>query len=426
MAVASLTAAAKTRVGGLPRAFWLLFAGTLVNRLGTFVLPFLVLYLTAERGLSIPAAGAMLAVVGAGGLLASGVGGVLADRLGRRVTLSVAMASAALAMLAFGAARGSWPIAVTAFTVGFTGDLFRPASQALVADVVAPAERPRAYGLLFWAVNLGWAVATTTGGLLARHGYWLLFAGDAATSSLFAALVWRGITEPARELPAAGAGDRGGWTAPLRDRPFVGFSGLQFLFACVLFQIFSTVPLAMRADGLSPAAFGVAVAVNGLLIVAIQPVAAPILARLPRSATMAGSQRALGLGVGSVGFAGTLPGYAVTLGLATLGEIGVSVVALAVVADLAPPHLRGRYYGTFGLAYGAAAIVAPALGTVVFAAHGGSAVFAGCALAGVVMSVGQLALAPAITRRAPSASPESPRRRRNAPASEQGVSARCP
>ncbi len=93
----------------------------------------------------------MLTVVGAGGLLASGVCGVLADRLGRRMTLSLAMASAAVAMLAFGAARGTWAIAVAAPAVGFTGDLFRPASQALVADVVALAERARAYGLLFWA-----------------------------------------------------------------------------------------------------------------------------------------------------------------------------------------------------------------------------------------------------------------------------------
>ncbi|MEP6462118.1 MAG: MFS transporter [Frankiaceae bacterium] len=391
--------AASSRVGGLPRAFWLLFAGTLVNRLGTFVVPFLVLYLTAERGLSVAVAGAMLTLLGAGGLLASWVGGVLADRVGRRATLTGAMLSAAAAMLAFGAARGTWWIALAAVTVGFTSELFRPASQALVADLVAPAERPRAYSLLFWAVNLGWAIATTTGGLLARHGYWLLFVGDALTSLVFGLVVWRGISEPARTLPTRSAAGSGVGTA-LRDRSFLGFAALQFLFACVLFQIFSTVPLAMQADGLSPAAFGLAVAGNGLLIVAIQPLVMPRLTRLPRSAVMSVAQLALGLGVGSVAFASTLPEYAGTLALATFGEIGVSTVALAMVADFAPVHLRGRYYGAFGLAYGLAAIIAPGAGTFIFARYGGGAVFAGCAGVGVAMGIGQLRLAPAIRQRA--------------------------
>lgn len=385
-------------MGGLPRAFWLLFAGTLVNRLGTFVVPFLVLYLTSERGLSVSLAGVMLALYGAGALLASWVGGVLADRLGRRLTLTASMVGAGIAMLAFGAARGTWLIAAASVVVGFASELFRPASQALVADVVAPAERAKAYGLLFWAVNLGWAGATTTAGLLARHGYWLLFIGDAITSILFGLLVWRGIAEPQRHAPAQAASP-GGIRTALTDRPFLGFAALQFLFAGVLFQFFSTVPLAMRADGLSSAAFGVAVAVNGLLIVAIQPVMLPVLTRLPRSATMAVSQLGLGLGVGSIGLANTLPEYALTMALATFGEIGVSVVALAVVADVAPAHLRGRYYGAFGLSYGLAAIVAPAAGTAVFARYGGGAVFTSCAAAGVVMCLGQLALAPALRRR---------------------------
>ena len=40
----------------LPPAAWVLFAGTFVNRLGTFVLPFITLYLTS-RHFSVPQAG---------------------------------------------------------------------------------------------------------------------------------------------------------------------------------------------------------------------------------------------------------------------------------------------------------------------------------------------------------------------------------
>ncbi len=394
-----LRRAARSRFGGLPGTFWVVWAGSLVNRLGTFVEPFLVLYLTHERGMSVAASGGVLTVLGVGGLLSQPVGGALTDRLGRRATLAGGMVAAAGAMLLLGAARGAVLITAAAFVVGLTIDLYRPASQALVADVVPPGERPRAYGLLFWAVNLGWAVATTTAGVLAQHGYTLLFLGDAATSLVFGCLVWRLVTEPPRAVAPAQHGAGGGFRAALRDRPFLGFIGLQFLYACVLFQIFVTLPLSMRADGLSTVDYGIAFAVNGIVIVLVQPLVVGWLTRLPRSPTLAVAQLALGLGFGSVAFASTLTSYALTLGLATFGEIGVSAVALALVADLAPPHLRGRYYGLFGLSFGSAAIVAPAVGTSVFAAFGGDTVWAGCALLGIVMFLGQLALSSSVSRR---------------------------
>jgi hypothetical protein len=46
--------------GGLPRPFWVLFGGTLVNRVGGFVIVFLAIYLTAVRGLNAAQAGAVI------------------------------------------------------------------------------------------------------------------------------------------------------------------------------------------------------------------------------------------------------------------------------------------------------------------------------------------------------------------------------
>ena len=43
-------------LAGLPREMWVLFAATLVNRAGSMVLPFFVLYLTRDAALSVPAA----------------------------------------------------------------------------------------------------------------------------------------------------------------------------------------------------------------------------------------------------------------------------------------------------------------------------------------------------------------------------------
>ena len=69
--------------------YWTIWLGTLVNKLGSVVVPFLALYLTQERGLPNAEAGALLSLYGAGSILAGLTGGVLADRHGRRDRKSV-------------------------------------------------------------------------------------------------------------------------------------------------------------------------------------------------------------------------------------------------------------------------------------------------------------------------------------------------
>ncbi len=167
------------QLGGLPRSFWYLWTGTVVNRTGAFITPFLALYLTGERDVSVPQAGVVLSVLGLGSAIGQPVGGVLADRIGRRRTMVLGLLSSAATLLVLGAATGFLVVVAAAFAYGLCLDLFRPAVQAAVADLVPDADRPRAFALQFWAVNLGFSVATPLGGYLASRGYWLLFVLDA-------------------------------------------------------------------------------------------------------------------------------------------------------------------------------------------------------------------------------------------------------
>ncbi|MFF5257349.1 MDR family MFS transporter [Actinomadura viridis] len=387
----------RPRLGGLPRTFWVLWAGSLLNRLGTMVEPFLGLYLTTARGLSIAQAGAVMAVLGAGSLVGQLAGGVLADRAGRRLTLTAATLATGAAMLTLGYVQGIAAIVAAAFALGLVLDMYRPAAAAMVADLVAPADRPRAFGLLFWAVNLGWAVAMVLGGALARQGFLWLFWVNALTCVGFGILVWRAVpeTRPPRDRRARVAG---GFATVLRDRVMVGYVLVTLVYIFVLMQGMTTMPLAMKEHGLGPQSYGLAIAANGVLIIIVQPLVNTWLSARDHSRVLAAGFAVVGVGYGLTVLASTVWAYAATILIWTLGEIIAASVLQAVVADLAPDHLRGTYSGVYGLAWSGGFLLAPLGGTQLLGV-GAPALWLTCLGLALAAAAGQLALGPAVRRR---------------------------
>ncbi|GAB3590416.1 MFS transporter [Angustibacter peucedani] len=381
--------------GGLPRPFWVLFAGTVVNRVGQFVEPFLALYLVGGRHVDVGTAGTMVSCFGAGAMASQPLGGWLADRYGRRPTLVGGLLATAVGMGALGLARPLPLIAVCALLLGLAIDVYRPAASAAVAEIVAPADRPRAFGLMYWAVNLGVSVSGVVGGLLAERGWWLLFALDAVTCLLFAVLVARGVPE-SRAAPEPGAS--GGYGEVLRDRLLLALTALTLVGACVYMQAYVALPLAMRGDGLSPAAYGLAYAVNPVVIIALQPLTFPALRTLPQVPLYVGSILVLGVGFFLTGFAHTLVAYGATVAVWTVGEIGFNAVAPSIVNAISPDHLRGRYNGMIGLAYGASALVGPVAGAHALEA-GRWVVWGGALVLSLVAAAVGAAIGPALVRR---------------------------
>lgn len=115
----------------LPRTYWVLWTGSLVNRLGSFVPPFLALYLTRERGFTVEQAGLVVSLYGLGVVLAGPLGGTLADRLGRRITLAGGLWAGSGAMLLLGFSHSPAHIAAAAFLLGLLGEMYRPAVSAV-------------------------------------------------------------------------------------------------------------------------------------------------------------------------------------------------------------------------------------------------------------------------------------------------------
>ena len=374
---------------GLPRAFWVLWAGGLVNRLSTFVQPFLSLYLSSQRGLSIETSGAVVSLVGLGSLASGPTGGYMADRLGRRKALGLATALSAGGMLSMAAARSLPSIAIAATALGFLGELYRPAAAAMVADVVRPEDRARAYSLTYWAANLGVAFALPFAGFVANRSYGALFVADALTTLAFGALVFTQVRDT--RVPSPSSREASHYARPYRDRPFLAFAAVTFVIVFVFFQHVVTVPLEMQRHGLSPKAYGLLIAINGGLIVVAQPAIGPWAARLPRAWTIATGALLIGIGMAMTGLArGSIGLYAASIVIWTIGEMAFIPTAITVVADLAPAELRGSYQGAYQITWGACAFLAPLVGGAVLGRLGPSVLWPACAVAGAVGAAGAL------------------------------------
>jgi MFS family permease len=395
----------KTLTEGLPPTYWLLWTGTLINRLGGFVIPFLTLYLTTQREIPVSQAALMVSFFGAGSFIAQLTGGELTDRLGRRPVMLISFLVTPAAMLILGFSRAVPLIASATFAVGFFTDLYRPAVGAAIADLVPPESRTRAYGYNYWAINLGAAVAPVIAGLLANYTYLALFVGDALTTFVFGLIVYFGIreTRPVEAQGAQGASPRERLTQLKREPILLLFSLLALFFGIVYMQGFVTLPVDMASHGLGPEQFGLAIAVNGFLIVLISIPVSNMAVRWPRFEAMAASAVLLGLGFGFTALARTYPLFAISVGIWTLGEIAASAVAPAIIADLAPVKLRGLYQGIFGSAWGLAFFIGPLLGGWVYEQLGANLLWGGCLVLGILLAFGFLVLrAPANRRMAKS------------------------
>ncbi len=387
-----VAAASNERTAGLPRDFWLLVLGTFVNRAGTFVVPFLALYVTGGRGHSAATAGAVLLAYGVGGLPSQPVGGILADTIGRVRTASLALFASSVMLLLLAAARSPLQLMLAAGALGLVSDMFRPATSALIADIVPARDRARAFGLQFWAVNLGFAGAAVAGGFLAEIGWTWLFVGDAITTGVYGVILLRFVTEPPRVETAETPGLRGGLGIIGRDRLFLGFLLVALTYALMYSQVMSTLSVEVLSHGLTESDYGLILGLNGVVIVLMQPLLLGRIARWRPGRALAGAQVVVGIGLGLTALASSLPTFALTVVIWTMGEIVGATVVAPIVADLSPAHMRGRYQGIFGLSFSIAFAIGPALGLRVFDTYGGTPVWIGAFVAGLLSAAMMLRL----------------------------------
>ncbi len=345
----------------LPPTVQLLVAGTLVNKIGSFIVPFLSIVLAREFAVPEPTIGLLLLAYGAGSVLSILTGGLLTDRLGRRRTLLVSLGGSGSLAVAMAFAPSLPALATLLILFGFLADLYRPASSAIVSDLLPSHLRAVGYAALRMAINLGFALGMVVGGALADISWRLLFIGDGGTTLLFALVVYVfiGETKPAedRERPLLQA-----VPSVWRDGVFLLACLGSLLYSQVFFVDFTVLPLTITGTAGYPSiVYGLLLGLNGFVIALFEMTIVDALRPFRRLRVSALGVLVMCVGVAATGLVMHWAWFLATILLWTAGEILMVPQQMSFVADWAPPEARGRYLSLYGATWSLAMAFGPAL-----------------------------------------------------------------
>jgi MFS family permease len=364
------------------------------------VLPVLLLYLTRDLGLSPTHAGSIVALYGATALVTAPFAGRLCDRVGPLRLMTASLLLSGLVLLAFPVARTPLGVAVATILWAVVSELFRPASLAAIASAVGPAQRKTAFAVNRLAINLGMSLGPALGGFLATWSYGALFVVDGLTSLAAAAILAKAGRPERVHASEVHEAARAGVPPAHRDRRLLYLLAGVLPVAIVFFQHVAAMALFLVRDlGWTEASYGLLATLNTLLVVAFEVPLNSAMARWPAGKTLALGSVLTGAGFGLLAFAHA-PGMVVfSVVVWTFGEIVLFPGLNAAVADLAPEARRGEYMGLYMMAFNLAFAVGPWAGTAILERWGGSTLWAGAFLAGLLSAM--LLWRTAATPRAP-------------------------
>lgn len=338
------------------------------------VLPFMTLYMTESRGVSIGKAGFVMTMFGLGAICGAFIGGKLTDKFGFYYVQLFSLFGGGVMFLVLSQVQDYNMILLTTFMLSFVNEAFRPANASAIAHFSKESNRTRSFSLNRLAINLGWAVGGTVGGFVAGKSYYLLFWIDGLTNISAAVLLWL-LLAPSKNKASAKKTEP--YTGPVKtayqDKPYLIFIVLTTLFAICFFQTFTTIPVYFKKELLMREnQIGIVMALNGLMIGILEMV---IVHRLERKGGLF-SNIMWGTLLVALSFMAlnVLPGMfslsLVFIVMLTIGEmIGMPFMNTYWI-DRANNSNRGQYAALFTMSWAVAQVIGPGLGALI-AQYGG-------------------------------------------------------
>ena len=179
-----------------PKTFWVLIAVSFIDQLGGALLfPFFALYITAKFNVGMVEVGILFALFSLSNFVGSILGGALTDRFGRKQVVIFSLVATSISSIFMGLANELEVFYVIAVLAGVFS-VGGPARQAMVADLLPEKKRAQGFGILRVSANLSVAIGPAIGGLLiGMTSYLSLFIIDAVASIIVAILFFIFIPE---------------------------------------------------------------------------------------------------------------------------------------------------------------------------------------------------------------------------------------
>ncbi|NPA31163.1 MAG: MFS transporter [Chloroflexi bacterium] len=353
----------RARWSDFPSQFWLLVGGMFLSSAGTsMVWPFLALYISGRLQVPLAQVGALITLQAAAGVIGTLLAGPLVDLVGRKTGIVLSLAGMAVGYVGLAFAEQWWDFALFMALGGLFAPAYRIGGDAMVADMVPPQKRDRAYAVLRTAGNAGIAIGPALGGWLLVHSYRLAFYA-AAASLLFYALLLQALARETRPdiEQAEQANITQGLRELLRDRRLLAFlaAALFTWMAAGLMWIYLGVYMRDQY-GLAEDKYRWLITTNAILVVLGQYGLTEFMRRFsPRLSMVLGSLLYAGAVLGVLA-ARSFWDFWFLMVIMTFGEMMLVPAASTWVANLAPPHLRGRYMSTMAFMWAVGAgLIAP-------------------------------------------------------------------
>jgi MFS family permease len=370
--------------------FWTLVTARFIDALGgAMIFPFFTLYITARFEVDLVKVGIVFGLVTVTGIVGSIIGGILADKFGRKLMVMFGLVVSATTSLLLVVVEDFTVFSITALFVGLFGSIGGPANGAMVADLVPEEKRAQGFGIFRVMHNLAVTIGPAIGGIVAgiaiaetglydlmtaylganfsglfvENPFALLFVLDAITSIITAAIVWWRIPETKPEIEAEAEGEEvaageiapqktAGYGPVLRDTRYMVFLAASMLMVLCYMQMNGTLAVYLRDyHSISTARFGWIISLNAGMVVLFQFAITRRIEGYAQMAMMALGSALMVVGFGMYGFVGTYGLFLVAMAIITVGEMVVAPVGQAIAAEMAPEDMRGRYMAFYGFSW---------------------------------------------------------------------------
>jgi MFS family permease len=359
---------------GLPKSIYVIFFARIINSMGSFVHPFLTLFLTSSLGLGVETVGLFLMMAAFASIPGSLLGGKLADYIGRKKIIIVFQGLAALCLIPCAFLGKSIIVPYLLILSSFFGGAAQPPNSAMLADLTNSKNRKAAFSLLYLGINIGFSLGPLIAGFLYNHYLKILFLGDAATTilSLLLVAVYVEETLPTKENTVGKVNSyiysenekaqEGNLLSVLLKRPYlIAFAMVSMIYSFMYSQFGFITPIQMKilfsSDG--PELYGSIMAINGLVVVTMTTIITALTKKLRPILNITLAGLFFSLGFGMLFLAKTFVIFVISTIVWTIGEILSATNSGVYIANHTPMSHRGRFNAVIPLITGTGFAVGP-------------------------------------------------------------------